>query len=191
MPARTAAALAASAALLLHAGAARADVVAMWLQAHGGVGGTDTSELAPGGDEASLGGALGLQAGLRFFLLEGYVDRQLLLRGGSLTRAILGLRGALSFADVRLVARGGLGRMTETRGALIDGDLPGLTREGWTARLGAAVEMEVRPMLLVGFGLDGEYYVLDNDDPRFAIHPDLDTGFAVFGTARVTFELGF
>jgi hypothetical protein len=174
------------AALLLVATAApaSADVVAVHLKGQGGFGGLETQELMPGGDDPGLGAAWGVQLGARFTIFEGYIERNA-VGEGSVSRAVLGVRGALGFGDTRLVLRSGLAGLRETDGALAGGDETIADRSGLALRAGGAIEYKLARTLLVGFAIDSEYYGVTPGGVD-----DIDTGFDVFGTLQLTFELG-
>jgi hypothetical protein len=166
--------------LLLGVQDVRADIGSVYFQAHGGYAGGDTEELMPGGDDPSLGPALGLQAGARLFFFEGYLDHTEMTRTGSVSRAVLGLRGDLSILKLRLAVRAGVGAMNEEDGALSGVDVEGMQRVGACARLGGALDYELTQRLFFGVGMDGEAYALEGDR----------TGYDVMANARLSFELG-
>jgi hypothetical protein len=166
------------------AGTARADILSVYLQGHGGYGGGETSQLAPGGDEPSMGPALGLQLGARVLFLEGYVDRTSFHRG-PVTRGILGLHTNLGLGSLDLRLRAGAGLISDEDGALDNAIMPtGMTRTGAVGRAGVALEGSVAPMLVLGLGLDGEYYVVRAEDDQ------VSTGSDVFGSAYLRFTFG-
>src|ERR1043165_4233706 len=98
---------------------ARADIVAAYVEGHGGIGNNDTSGRAStSSSSGSPAAALGFQLGARLLIFEGYYDRTAFGSGASVSRGILGLRAGLGSKDVRLVLRTGGGVITEEGGAL-------------------------------------------------------------------------
>jgi len=130
-------------------------------------------------------GGLGFQLGARLLLLESYLDHTRFGEGASVTRGVLGLRGGFGSQSLRLVLRGGLGVLEEKGGALSGRSPLVPERQGGVARVGVALETRVAPMLLAGFGIDGERFVLR--DPG---GPGYITGNDVFASLKLMFEVG-
>jgi hypothetical protein len=166
--------------LLLGVQEVRADLFSVYLQAHGGYGGGETEELMPGGNEPALGPALGLQAGARLLMFEGYVDHTEMVRTGSVERAVFGVHGGLELLKTRLSLRAGVGALSEEDGALAGVEMEGIERVGILGRVGGAIDREITSRLYLGVGLDAEAYALE-DDRR---------GYDVMGNVRLSFELG-
>jgi len=182
--------------LLLGVGAstaARADVVAAYLQGYGGV----ANQTNGGSDGVSAGGsggpALGVQAGARFLIFEAYADHTVFGNSVSVSRGIVGLRAALELGGFRLVLRGGGGAIDERGGALtgrLDG---GPERVGVVARAGAALERKFAPTLLGGLGLEGEVFnvgPLSGTTINANGTTDRISGSDVFLSFHLKFEIG-
>jgi hypothetical protein len=154
----------AGAVVALWSAPARADIVAAYVEGHGGLGNNDTTgrETASGsGSGSSLAPALGFQLGVRLLIFEGYFDRTSFGSGASVSRGILGLRAGLGSQNLRLVLRAGGGVITEEGGALTGMSLGVPERQGVVARAGVAVEKSLAPgKLWGGAGLDGEVFSL-------------------------------
>jgi hypothetical protein len=164
---------------LVAARPARAEVAAAWAEGHGGM----TS--APSESTGPMGG-LGFQLGARLLLFEGYLDHTAFGEGASVTRGIFGLRGGIGSSQTRLVLRGGLGLIQDQSGALT-GRVAGFPeRRGGVARAGVALETHLAPLLLAGFGIDAERFVLANPGPDTGY----TTGSDVFASLHLMFELG-
>jgi hypothetical protein len=157
------------------AGTSRADakVAAVYASGYGGM---------QSGPEADPG--LGLTLGARLLIFDGYLDYTGFSRDISVSRAILGLRGGFGSGKTRLVLRGGAGAIREQGGALT-GPLGAPDRTGGVLRLGAAVETAVAPVLFLGFGVDGESYLMPSNGAGSATR-----GSDIFASLRLTFELG-
>ena len=166
--------------LLLGVQDVRAELGSVFVQAHGGYAGGETEELMPGGADPALGPALGVQAGARLFLFEGYVEHTEMVRTGAVRRAVLGLHGDLSLLSTRLTLRAGVGAVSEEDAALSGVEQEGMERVGAVARLGGAVDREIAKRFFLGVGMDGEAYALEGDR----------TGFDVMANVRLSFELG-
>jgi hypothetical protein len=157
---------------------ARAELVAAWAQGHGGMTSNSTeTDVADGG--------LGFQLGARVLLLESYLDHTRFGEGAAVTRGVLGLRGGFGSRNLRLVLRGGLG-VVEEKGGALSGRSPLVPeRQGGVARVGVALETRVAPLLLAGFGIDGERFIL-----RDPVGPGNIVGSDVFASLKLMFELG-
>jgi opacity protein-like surface antigen len=127
---------------------------------------------------------LGFELGGRVLIFDGYIDYTGFGQGQSVSRGILGLRGGFGGGGYRLVLRGGAGTIHEDGGALT-GPLGAPARTGGVARIGAAFEGAVNPLLYLGFGVDGETYKFA--DNALGIPSE---GSDIFATLRLTFELG-
>jgi hypothetical protein len=132
---------------------------------------------------AETGGGLGFSLGARVLILDGYFDYFSFGQNVSVSRGIFGLRGGFGTGDARLVLRGGLGAIHEENGALT-GPYGAPSRTGAVARVGAAVEARINPVLYLGFGVDGERYRF----PANTQSPQWGTD--VLASLRLTFELG-
>ena len=191
----SASALAVFSLLTLRSPAARADIVAAYLEGHGGVSSVDNpATAASSGSQIAPG--LGFQVGARLLFLEGYFDRTAFGQGASVSRGILGLRAGLGAGDLRLVLRGGGGIITDEGGALT-GIQPGLAgRRGVVARGGVALEKRLAPgKLLAGLSLDGEAFSLQDSGAattRFGASTIVNRtqGTDIFLSLEVKFELG-
>jgi hypothetical protein len=163
---------------LIVARPAHAEVAAAWAQGHGGMN-------APSESGGAMGG-LGFQLGARLLLFEGYLDHTSFGEGASVTRGIFGLRGGIGGQNTRLVLRAGVGAIQDQSGALTGRD-PGLPeRRGGVARAGVALETHVAPLLLAGFAIDGERFVLANPGPGAGYTQGSD----IFASLHLMFELG-
>jgi hypothetical protein len=149
-------------AVALWSAPARADIVAAYVEGHGGLGNNDTTgRETASGSGSGLAPALGFQLGARLLIFEGYFDRTSFGSGASVSRGILGLRAGLGSQDLRLVLRAGGGVITEEGGALTGMSLGAPERQGVVARAGVAVEKSLAPgKLWGGAGLDGEVFSL-------------------------------
>ena len=165
---------------------ARAELVGVFFQGHGGVAGGDSSELMPGGAEPGLGSAVGLKLGAHLFMLEGYYDRTAFSSGGTVSRGIVGLRGSADFTRLRLTARAGLGMMWEEDDVLGGMSASG-ERSGGVARAGLALDYRFTRAVYVGAAFDAEAFAIAPDD---AAMDDYHTGTDVMGTLHLGFELG-
>ncbi len=174
------------AALLVLGGTAGANGLAgIYVQGHGGYGGTTATELAPGGDDPGLGAALGGELGIHVMAFGAYVNYDRHLNRGSIFRAILGFEGGLTFAGFRLSGRAGGGLIFDNDGLLMgrEGD-----HNGVVGRAGVAFDRRLAPGLWLGLGIDGEYFALKGDDG--GVESDVHTGADVFASLRLTFEVG-
>ncbi len=162
---------------------ARADVAAVYAEGHGGV----TTGGATGPADTSSGG-LGFRLGARVLIFEGYYDYTDFGAGAAISRGIGGLRAAFGGHDVRLVLRAGAGVISESGGALTGNSLDLGTHTGAVGRIGAALEAQVAPAVLVGFGIDGETFAFGA--PSRPGGDGLTTGSDVFANLHLTFELG-
>jgi hypothetical protein len=187
-----------TAGLAVSATPARADIIAAYVEGHGGLGNNDAanrSSTSSGAGGGGLAPALGFQLGARLLIFEGYFDRTAFGAGVSVSRGILGLRAGLGSNDVRLILRGGGGVITEEGGALTGTTLGTASRDGLVARAGIAVEKRLAPgKLLGGLGLDGEVFSLVSPTPLTATtSPGLSgrtQGSDVFLSLYLKFELG-
>jgi hypothetical protein len=178
-------------ALVGSAGAARADVAALFADGHGGIesGGTSEATGATGGNGSSPSAGLGYQLGARLLIFEGYYDHTGFGGGAGISRGILGFRGGFGTNDLRLVLRAGAGILDEQGGAL-SGRPPGMPdRRGEVGRVGAALEGRVARLLLVGFGVDGEAFALPAATGPYGSMPST-VGTDVFANLHLLFELG-
>ena len=171
---------------LLAAGLARADVVAAFVEGQGAEG----SSSGPAG--AGMTG-LGYRLGARVLVFEGYYDHVGFGDGASVSRGILGLRGGFGTQNVRLVLRAGAGILEEQGGAMTGRALGAPERRGPVGRIGAALEGHLSPMFLIGFGIDGERFVLPAAGGGLSsssVYTGAVTGTDVFANLHLTFELG-
>ena len=169
------------------AGAARADIAAVFADGHGGIATQGGPTNADGTSSSATG--LGFRLGARLLIFEGYYDYTGFGSGTSVTRGILGLRGGFGTQQLRLVLRAGAGMIEEEGGALTGRSIGTPDRRGAVARIGAAVEGRIAPMLLVGFGIDGETFVLPETGGPYGT-PAPITGSDVFAKLHILFELG-
>ncbi len=169
---------------------ARADIVAGYVQGHGGLSNpqADSGMASPA---RSASGGLGLQAGLRLLIFEAYADHTTLGSGASTSRGIAGLRGAIGLGGWRLMLRGGGGVIAEQGGALT-GRLDGSPdRTGVVARAGVALEKKLAPTLFGGIGLDAEVFSLfAAEDAVSAGTGARISGSNVFVSLHLKFEVG-
>jgi len=164
--------------------AARADVAAVYVEGHGGVttggGGTGLADTGMGG--------FGFRLGARVLIFEGYYDYTDFGGGAAISRGVGGLRAGFGAHDVRLVLRIGGGVISESGGALTGNSLDLGTHTGGVGRIGAALEAQIAPAVLVGFGIDGETFVFA--EPSRPGGDGAYVGSDVFANLHLTFELG-
>jgi hypothetical protein len=171
--------------------AAHADVVAAYLEGHGGLSSIEGDARAPSGNTQALAPGLGFQVGARVLLFEGYYDMTSFGDGAAVSRGILGLRGGFGLGSVRLVLRGGGGALFEQGGALTGHSSGVADRQGVVARAGISLEKRLAPQLfLAGVGLDGEVFSLENAAGSGAGTSGRTTGADLFASLRILFELG-
>lgn len=163
--------------------AARAAVAAVSAEAHGGV--TIAGQTGP--TDAGVGG-IGFQLGARLLIFEAYYDYTNFGGSPAVSRGIGGLRAGFGTGDIRLVLRAGGGIISEHGGALTGNSLDLGTHTGVVGRLGAALETQVAPTLLLGLGIDGETFILDA--PTGPRDSGPYTGSDVFANLHIMFELG-
>lgn len=170
---------------------ARADLIAAFVQGHGGI-----SSVQVDGSAAERPGsapAVGVQAGARLLGLEAYGDYTSFGGGAAIQRAILGLRLGFEIRDTRLELRAGGGLISEYGGALV-GPLSAPNRMGVVARLGVNLERRVSDALLMGFGINAESFVLDASAvaPTGALLPrdGWIRGSDLFASLHLKFEIG-
>jgi len=169
------------------AGTSRADIVAVFADGHGGVA-SEGGATNPDGTSSSATG-LGYRLGARLLVFEGYYDYTGFGAGTSVSRGIFGLRGGFGSDKLRLVLRGGAGAIEEEGGALTGRGIGAPDRRGAVARIGAAVEGRIAPLLLVGVGVDGETFALPATGGPYGTTGAL-TGSDVFAKLHILFELG-
>jgi hypothetical protein len=128
----------------------------------------------------------GFEVGARVLIFDGYVDYMAADSGRTISRGIIGLRGALGVGPLRFVLRGGAGAIRIDNEAVMRpaGDVV-VTRTGGVARAGAAIEAKVAPLIWLGLGVDGEEYGFLNNVAGLGTHSS-----DVLGTLKLTFELG-
>lgn len=189
-------------AVVLGAGgrAARADIAAAYIQGYGGLSSPQSSAAPSGGAlgpaaSGDTAGGVGVQAGARLLIFEGYGDYTAFGSGQSVLRGIVGLRGAVGLGGFRLVLRGGGGLLDE-RGGVLTGraaDGTGNERIGVVARAGVALERQLAPLLLGGLGVDGEIFNLGSPNGT-TIHTDGTSdrlsGADIFLSLHLKFEIG-
>ncbi|HET6151033.1 MAG TPA: hypothetical protein VFH68_26090 [Polyangia bacterium] len=139
---------------------ARADVVAAYVEGHGGVGNNEGGTRSSSSSSSGLSPAIGFQLGARLLIFEGYYDRTAFGSGASVSRGILGLRGGFGGKDLRLVLHAGAGVITEEGGALTGMTVGAAERNGVVGRAGVALERRLMPVLWGGAALDGEIFSL-------------------------------
>jgi hypothetical protein len=173
-----------TAAICFMAGSARADLAGIYLQGHGGYGGSTASELEPGGDEPALGAALGAEVGLRVMAFGLYLNYDRHFQRGSIVRGILGFEGDVGFAGFKLSGRAGAGLILDRDGLLMG---RAGNHSGVVGRAGIALDRRLSPGLWLGFGVDGEYFALKDDS---GVESSVHTGADIFASLRLTFEMG-
>ena len=163
--------------------AAEAQSAGLYLRGHGGYGGASAGELTPGGAEPSLGPVLGGEVGVNLLLFNAYVNHDRFLSRGSVTRGVVGLTGDLGLAGFRLTGRVGAGMLLDR-----DAVFGGLDdHNGVVARAGVALDRRLSAGLWLGLAVDGEYFALRRvGEVESRVH----TGADVFGSLRLSFELG-
>jgi hypothetical protein len=167
---------------------ARAEILAGYIQGHGGLSSPETSS-ASAATSGNASPGLGVQAGIRLFIFEAYADHTSMTAGSSTSRGILGLRAGIGLGNWRLVLRGGGGVIAEHGGALT-GRVDGAPdRTGVAARAGVALERKLAPMLLGGVGLDGEAFDLITGGTDPGTEKQI-TGSDVFLSLHLKFEIG-
>ena len=127
--------------------------------------------------------ALGLTAGARFFIFDGYVDYTNFAPNESVSRAILGLRAGVG-SSLRLVLRAGAGTVYEQHGALA-GPTGAPSRTGGVARGGVAIEGALAPLFYLGFAVDAEHFRFPDNNLGIPT-----SGSDIFAALRATFEIG-
>ena len=148
------------------------------------------SVAEPGGSRESTPG-VGLQGGVRLLVFEGYGDYMSFGSGISTTRAILGIRGAVSLGSFRLILRGGGGVMKEEGGAVTGQALGAPKRDGFVARAGVQLEHKLAPMLMGGFGLDAERFSLAPSGTDVAATlAERTSGGDIFGSIYLKLDVG-
>jgi hypothetical protein len=161
---------------MLAAPATDAKIAALYASGQGGLQNTGDTNLQAG-----------FEVGARVTIVDAYVDYMGYGSGRSVSRGIVGLRGALGVGRLRFVLRGGVGAIREDNAALSNRGVTdvSLTRTGGVARAGGAIEARVAPLVWLGAGVDGEeYHFLSNNENMTR------TGSDVLGTLKLTFELG-
>ncbi|HEY7373453.1 MAG TPA: hypothetical protein VIF57_14935 [Polyangia bacterium] len=173
------------------AGAARADIAALFADGHGGIesGGGSGEANGTSSNQSGANAGLGYRLGARLLIFEGYYDHTGFGDGAGVTRGIVGLRGGFGSNDVRLVLRAGAGVVEEQGGALTERLVGMPDRRGPVGRVGAALEGRVAPMLLVGFGVDAETFELPAMSGAFGSMPST-VGSDIFANLHLMFELG-
>ncbi len=167
---------------------AHADLFTLYVQGQAGTGGTSNNEVMPGGERPSIGNGLGLRAGAQVLFLEAYVDHESFFDAGSATRAILGFQAGLSLGPLHLVGRAGAGVASENEGG-IDGNTAVGSRAGFVARAGLALEGKVAPMVVLGLGLEDEYYRMsEGSNPM--VDGDAHTGSDALGMLYLKLQFG-
>ncbi|HVX96773.1 MAG TPA: hypothetical protein VHK47_17790 [Polyangia bacterium] len=161
--------------LILGASAANAKLAALYASGQGGLQNTGDTQWQAG-----------FEVGARVTLVDAYVDYMGYGSGRSVSRGIVGLRGALGVGPLRFVLRGGAGAIREDNAALSTrtSDIS-LTRTGGVVRAGGAVEAKVAPLVWLGAGVDAEEFHFLSNNQNMA-----RTGSDVLGTLKLTFELG-
>jgi hypothetical protein len=168
---------------------AHADIVAAYVQGHGGLSSTD-AENRSSMPSNGLAPGLGFQVGARLLIFEGYFDRTAFGQGAAVSRAILGLRAGIGAGGVRLILRGGGGVLAEEGGALTGTQLGLGDRRGVVARAGIEVEKRLVPRkFLAGLGIDGEVFSLQNPGTS-PFGSSRTQGTDVFASLHIKFELG-
>ena len=165
---------------------ARADVLAAYVEGYGGL----SSPQTDGSGASGISPGLGIQAGARLLIFEGYGDYTSFGMGSSVARGIVGLRAGIGLGGVRLILRGGGGVISERGGVLTGGSLNGASDlSGGVARAGIELEKKIAPTLLAGFALDGEVFSLSSNGVPTQLQNRLD-GSDVFGSFHLKFEVG-
>jgi hypothetical protein len=160
---------------ILGASTADAKIAALYASGQGGLQNTGDTQWQAG-----------FEVGARATIVDGYVDYMGFGSGRSVSRGIVGLRGALGLGPLRLSLRGGVGAIREDNEAL---SMPttdiSVTRTGGVARVGGAIEAKVAPLVWLGAGVDAEEFHFLSNNQNMA-----RTGSDVLGTLKLTFELG-
>ena len=178
-------------ALVGTAGAARADIAAVFADGHGGIesGGGAGDANCSNANQSAANAGLGYRLGARLLIFEGYYEHTGFGDGAGVTRGIFGVRGGFGSNDVRLVLRAGAGLIDEQGGALTERLVGMPDRRGAVGRVGAALEGRVAPLLLVGVGVDAETFALPAMSGSFGSMPST-TGSDIFANLHLMFELG-
>ena len=174
---------------------ARADLVAAYLQGHGGISSVQVDGVT--GQRPGSATALGFQAGVRLLGLEVYGDHTSFGSGAAVQRGILGLRLGFGLRDTRLELRAGGGLIGEYGGALV-GPVAAANRIGVVGRVGVDLEKRLSEALLLGFGVTAETFTLDNSDNVAGIgmgggalqRDGWIRGSDIFASLHLKFELG-
>jgi hypothetical protein len=169
--------------------AARADLVAGYVEGYGGVSNADTG--VSGSTASGLSPSLGAQAGVRLLGLELYGDYNS-PGSGAIERGILGLRLGFWLTDMtRLELRVGGGAIAEQGGALTGRTVMPIDRAGVVGRVGVNLERRLTSTqwLMAGIGLNGEWFTVTNT--QTALQSDgWIQGSDVLATLHLKFELG-
>jgi hypothetical protein len=167
--------------------AARADVMALYLQGHGGYAGTSVAQILPGAD-ASLGPLLGAELGARLMAFDLYVNMDDYLDRGTVTRAVFGLAADVGVAGWRLSGRLGAGMLWEKHNVF--GDMSTETdRSGVVGRVGVQLDRKLSGGLYVGLGIEGEYFAIKPTSDA-VLDTSVHTGADILGSLHLRFELG-
>ena len=167
----------------ISAASSRADTAGLYLRGHGGYGGGAAGELAPGGDEPSLGPVLGGEFGMNLMLFNAYVNHDRFMSRGSVSRGVLGLTGDLELAGFRLTGRVGAGLILD-RDPVFGGEED---HNGVVARAGLAFDRHLSAGLWLGLAVDAEYFALRQlGEVESSVHSGAD----IFASLRLSFELG-
>lgn len=167
---------------------ARADLIAVYGQAYGGVANPHSSEVGSRNDLSLTGGA---RVGARILGLELFGDYQALSHSSAIERAILNFRLSLQLTDpMRIEGRAGAGIILSQGGAL--GDPLAGNRWGFAGRLGVDLERKLMATLLYGIGVEGEVFTLAPGSSGTALVTDSwQKGADIMATLHLKFELGF
>jgi len=170
---------------------ARADLIAAYLQGHGGVSSVHVDGAV--GHRADGAPGLGVQAGFRLLGLEVFGDHTSYGGGAAVQRGIVGLRLGFGHRDTRLELRAGGGVIGEHGGALV-GPLAAPSRAGALWRVGANLERRVSPALFFGGGVNYESFILDGSSEApvggILARDGWIRGSNIFATLHLKFEVG-
>jgi len=159
----------------LDVGNAGADSMSFYLQGHGG-------------EDSSVGGTVGGEAGLTLLAFNLYLNFDDYLSHGTVLRAIAGFGSDTNLGGWRLSGRLGAGVMLEKGGVFGDMALDA-DRQGVVGRAGLSLDRRISGGLLFGIAAEGEYFALKTTDNSL-VDTSVHTGADILGSLHLRFEIG-